>query len=583
MALWSALALLSLSRAVLSFIPTMSAWSLNLHRFLPPVAAWLPWSIATLGLVPAIARRLTPGLDRAGSWIASAPAVSTLVWATGAALLVFTTPDQARFVGDFILRESTLREHLAGTTWYPQALPLDLLIHERFARWIMDVLTMDPNGAGRLIGAVEAAMLGALAVQFVRVLQLRGAMAFAAASILFWGGYLTLFTGYNKAFSEMCLMTAAVGVFGLDVVRRGRGLSMLGITLSIALLLHRSALGLLPAACVAGAIWLRTHDGGRGWRRREFIVASGLPLVVLILMAPRLITIVTQIDPMHFAPETVRRSGLLATTFGGGRTTDMSNLLVMLSPFAILLPLLAALGGRPHAREALVVGALALPFVLVVPLIHPGQGYIRDWDDFASAGVALSLATAWLAAGALRATRSSLWLATSLTLGVAAPSLQWMLHGGDLDRALTRAEAFMKEPPPRSTMERYTTWGYIGERAASTGRLERSAGAYAEAARAIASPHILHQWAMIEVQRGNFTGARSIYSRLVQRNPRDVFAWWMLAGACSQLEDWDEAYHATRQVLALDPAHVGARQALADMERTRPGIVRPPPTKIVEK
>jgi hypothetical protein len=345
----------------------------------------------------------------------------------------------------------------------------------------------------------------------------------------------------------------------------------------IAFLLHRSALGHLPVAGVAGACWLRVQGGGGAWRRAKFIASLGLPLVVLIAMTPRIITIVTRIDPMHFVPETVRRSGLLATTFGDGRTLDIINLLVMLSPMVILSPLLGGLAGRPPGREALVVGALALPFVLVVPLIHPGQGYIRDWDDFASAGVAMSLATAWLAARAQHARRRSLWLATALTLGAATPPLQWLLHSADLDHALARAEAFMNQPPKRTTMERYTTWRYLGTREAATDRLDRSARAYAEAAKAIPSPNLLHQWAMVETRRNNFGGARKLYRRLVERDPRDVFAWWMLAGTSSQLQDWKEAYRAARRVLALDSTHVEARLALEGLERTRPELVRSAP------
>jgi len=214
-----------------------------------------------------------------------------------------------------------------------------------------------------------------------------------------------------------------------------------------------------------------------------------------------------------------------------------------------------------------------IPFVLVVPFIHPGQGYIRDWDDFATVGVALSLAAAWLAVRAASTSRRAPWIAAALTLGAAAPSLQWVLHGADLERGLARAEAFMTEPPTRTNWERYTTWQYLGVREEATDHLDRSVRAYREAARAIDSPHILHQWAMVEVQRGNFTGARDLYSRLVARDPRDVFAWWMLAVAHSRLAEWDEAYRATRRVLALDPTHAEARQALDDMERTRPEVV----------
>src|SRR5262249_32870700 len=157
-------------------------------------------------------------------------------------------------------REGTLRENVAAQAWYPQAMPFDLLIHAGVARQLMNGFGWSPNAVGRAIGAAEAAMLAMLAIRLVRRLDLRRAVAAAAGPVAFWGGYLTLLSGYDKAFSEMVVLTAAAGVFGLQAVREGRGLLGLGVAMTLALLIHRSALGLLPCAVVGAAL------GSRGRR-----------------------------------------------------------------------------------------------------------------------------------------------------------------------------------------------------------------------------------------------------------------------------------------------------------------------------
>src|SRR5262249_7708174 len=148
------------------------------------------------------------------------------------------------------------------------------------------------NGAARLVGAIEAAALGVLAVSLARALSLRGAAAVAAADALFFGGYLGMYTGFSKAFAELCLLMACMGGVGLRVIREGRGLLALGLTVAIGVTLHRSALGFLPAAALAWTLWLRVHAKDGAWRKPEVIAGLAIPLIALAVMVPRIVAIV---------------------------------------------------------------------------------------------------------------------------------------------------------------------------------------------------------------------------------------------------------------------------------------------------
>lgn len=556
----------------------MHAWSLNLHRFLHPLAAWAPWALATLALMPALSRRVLPWATHLGDRLAGARLSGTLAAMVLAFCLVVLLPDRTQYVGDFLLRQDTLEAPVDAAAWYPQALPLDLLLHDTVARVAMEPLGLDPNGVGRLIGAIEAALLAALALEFARVLGHRGAVVLAVSSVVFFGGALTLFTGYNKAFSDLALLVAAVGACGLAAVRQGRGLLAMGLALAAAFTLHRAAYGLLPFVVTVWLLWFRARGRAPALRRPGVWAAAAVPLVTLAVMAPRVIAIVTGFDPRHFVPEDVTRSGgVLAGAFAGTRALDFVNLLIMLSPLGIALPALALTLGRARlvSREALALGTLVIPLVGAAVLIHPGQGLARDWDVFAAFGVAICLGLAWGVGESLRAAPRWAWLAIPLMLGVAAPTLQWLVNEADPARGLARVQAIVHEPPPRTRAEQYSNWQYLGHRFYREERWDLAADAFSRAAAVVPSPHILRQWAAAESQAGHYDRARAVFRSLIAGNPNDGTAWLGLAVASYRLGDVAETRRAGREVLRLDPENQEVREVLRllDHQDANPGVI----------
>jgi len=570
LALWLTLAALTAARAVLPFHPSMWAWSLNLQRFMA-AAGWALWAAAALALVPPLARAVSPALAALGEAIVHSPGRLMLAAAVLAAALVALLPDRQWFVGDFLLRQYTLEDRpTAISTWYPYALPLDLFLHDTVARFLMHRLDLLANDTGRLLGAIEAGLLAALALSFARALRLTGARAAVAAGLVFWGGYLTMLTGYNKAFSELPLVMAAAATTALSLVRGGGSPLPFALVLALGFVLHRSALGLIPLAFVTMALWVGAHPGA--WRRPWSLAALALPTVTLAIMLPRIIRIVTRIDPMHFTPEEVRQAGgILPGLFLGTRLVDLVNVIIMLSPVALAAPAMAWLLRRalPWRSEGLIVGALALPFVLTMPFIHPGQGYYRDWDDFAAAGMTLSLVTAWLVAGALERSPRHAWVAVAALLGAAAPSLQWLVHQSDVNRGLERVDAFLSEAPARTGSERARAWDYLGWRLTDLGRFEGAAAAFGKLAEVQPSPRVMRQWAATEALAGNPPRAQEIYHQMLTRFPNVRAGWYELARLSYQMGDLDEARRAAGEMLRLDPADPGIRALVAHLDSLR--------------
>jgi hypothetical protein len=389
-----------------------------------------------------------------------------------------------------------------------------------------------------------------------------------------------MYTGFSKAFAEMCLLVAIVGVQGLRVVREGRGLLWLGLALAIGVTLHRSALGLLPAVAYAWVTWWRVHADARAWKRPELWAALAIPLAALVVMVPRIVAVARRWDVAHFDPRAIDlQGGVLGAAFAGARPVDFVNLPVMLSPLVALLltwVVLARRKARGPGREAALLVLLALPFVLVLPFLHPAQGLFRDWDDFAAMGVAISLVVAWTVAQALRESPRHA-LAVAITLAAVAPTMQWLAHNADLPRGLERVRAFVLEPPDRARRERGTTWDYVGIREFALEHWEQAAEAFGHAASTSPSARILQEWALAESMRGQFGLAQKVYYRFLQKAPDNELGWLGLAQVSMRLSDWPEARRAAHRMLELDPGNTDALRVLAEVQQLEGAAPSPAP------
>jgi hypothetical protein len=384
-----------------------------------------------------------------------------------------------------------------------------------------------------------------------------------------------MFTGFSKAFSEMCVLMAAAGVCGMAAVRGGRGLFTMGLVVAVGIGLHRSALGLLPALALVWGLWLARHGRAGAWRQPEVIAAASPPLLALLLVGPRIIDTVLHTDTaVHFTPPEVQaQGGVLTAMFARTRLLDMASLALLFTPLVIAAPFLAwrlaaAIGRQPGRwREPLVLVTMALPFLVMMAFIHPAQGTFRDWDDFAATGVATSLLTAWLVGETLRAARRFAWIAVAVALGVAVPAVQWLVVHADIDRGLARVRAFVLEPPPRPGVQRGTTWDYLGIRNYRLGRYAEAQEALARAVETTPSPRVLHEWALAATMAGDLRTAQRAYQLMLGRRPESAEGWLGLLAVSMRLRDVPEAKRAATELRKLEPAHPDARRALADIAR----------------
>lgn len=562
-AMWTALIVLALLRAVLAFVPSMWGWGGNQLRFLPPLTGWLPWLVAALALVPAVSRPLAPVFERAGSLIERRPAPATLLFGLLGAACVLAFPDRLYFIGDYALRLGAARGEISPERVFPQVLPLDRWLHYELPVAFKLVSGLDPEITERIAGALKAAGLAAIAVAFARALRLRGAAATAAACVVFGGGYLGLLTGYGKAFCELMLVAGVVGVCGMELAQ-GRGAPLaLGVALAIGFALHRSALALIVPAGAAWVLWLRA--GGR-WRTPAALAGLALPVISLAFALPGMIPAMKGIDREHFALAAAvsGNASLLAL-----RGADLANQLWLLAPLAPLVPVLALplFPQLARRRDGWLVTIMALSLLAVMLVVQPRQGLFRDLDVFAPVGVAVAMAAAWLVGETLRDAPGRAWLAPAVALATLVPSVQWLAQGADSEAALRRIRTYLHEPPPRSISERAFQWGWIGGRALSLQKPAEAAAAYNQAVALAPNPSFLFQCGLAEAECGRYPEAAKRFAAAAARAPGRPDMWMALAGVSMHAGDRVTAKAAAESTLLLRPGTPAAIEILNALAR----------------
>lgn len=542
--LWITLVILVAARCLAGLFAETAGWGLNVQSFLAPRVAGCLAALAIVGVTPSVARPLGTWWDRdlgrlsLPSWAAYGLAASI------GFLVVACLPDRTWFLGDFQLRQGTVASGDSFERAFPQSLSLDMFLHSWLPRALGASSIESVNFVARMIGAFEAACLAMIATGFAREFSARPVVKLALASVIFFGGYLAVFTGLGKTSSELCVLTAGIGLLGVRVVRNRGGEVWLGALSAIALFLHRSAILLLPGAALALAIALKRKTGPR--KSRSIVFAFILLLLALAIMAPRIGSILTDFDlPHHFASGSDLVNGRWLDTLAPRRWLDLLNIILVLSPLSIAIPvLLLAFDPEERRRDELrVLALLTLPWGIAMLLVHPQQGIFRDWDVFAPAGVAGSLLAAWCLGKVLPKARHGPAISVGVVLLTSTFALAWLIHFHDTSRGLARVrehasagDALLSTGTDRD-LEIGKAWEFLGFRHGGLGEWEMAADAFSRAVARDPHRYLYVAWGLAELGHRDFRGSESAFQALTARFPEYSLGWFGLAGVSSQTGD----------------------------------------------
>lgn len=555
--IWAALAVVVLARIAGLAGPSMGLWSQNTGRFLPPAVSWLLEIALLASLLPPVSRGVVGWLDAIGNGLAGHDRPPALVVIGLAMWAVWLLPDQTHFTGDFLLKESSASQPGDPSSLFPQALPLDLAIHNLLPRYLADRGIIPIALESRLLGSVEAGILMALALRFVRVLKVGGAAAAAIIAVTVFGGYFSLFCGYNKAVTELVLCGAAVGAWGISVLAAADDALPLGVAAGLGIALHRSGIALLPAAAFPALTILVRKEDPRRWNA---LLAVAIPVAALWLTLPASLRAWTTLDVHRLLrwPATGHQGGAFV-----GPAIDALNALGLLLPAGVvIIPLIFARSSNATRASNILLAAQLLPLLLGLVLLDAPQGMFRDWDMFAgmAAMAAVGLASRLSGEGALP--KKWRWLTVGIALAALVPTFELMMVQSDLSRGLARVEAFATQMPPKREDVLGRTWGFLAMRYWQVGNMERAADSADSAAARAPSKMNLTLLAAADEASGRFDRARTNYRRALERDTLDWRNWIGLGEVSLQVGDTSVARAALQTALRIHPKAQAALELL---------------------
>lgn len=583
------LALLAGAQAVLAFWPTMWLWGWNTLRFVEPLAGWTTWALAGAVLVPVCGRRLTGLVEGYGNRLVARGPLAILTTALAIAVVVSLLPDRVRFVGDSYLRHEiglgrgSLEFVTGGGPG--QFLPLDAFLHFHLPRALAAKSPIMIETFARLLGAIEAMALVLVAGAWARVHRLSGGAAVAVVLGSSLGGALALFTGYSKSTAEMAVLASGIATSSWVLARDGRRAWVPALLLSVALLLHRSAVLLAPvvlwsAVCaVRGGFAAERRTAGNSRNPARVLFPMMAPLVAGAWMLPRVLRTFVAFDrPRHLGTgaETLASAG--GADLFALRLFDVANVILYLAPLALVAPIVVALvrnGARSRSAPApatLWLAFLALPAVVLLLVLHPQQGAFRDWDVFAIPGVLFSMLAAWCVGLVLEGRRAWAWLGAAVALAVGVPTLHSLLVAHDPDRSRARIEAYAIGPPQRTKTECATTWDFLGVQAWEHARWDDAARAFARSVEYAPNLRVIGAWASAEEKRQDWPRAQAAYQLLVEKAPDGPAAWEGLHRTSVRLRDLGETWRAARELARLHPGDLRYARAFATIDSMRNSV-----------
>ena len=518
------LAILLVVRLAASVAPGEYAWGMDFARFVAPALAQALLALLTAGVVFALAGRWPHALSapawlgRASGWVLLAVVLSLLA----------LFPDRVRFVGDFVLRLGIQDEDWFRKL-FPQALPLDALVNNVLPGRLAASAGVAPLDVMRALGLAEAALLVYVALRFGRLVSTHATLAFVVATVVVFGGYLTLLTGYSKATPQLVVATIAAATLGVELVTTGRAALPFALAVSLGVALHRGGLPLMAMwAAATILVWRRP---GTEYQRLWPLL---LPVLVLAAHAPRLLFVIRTFDMnVNFVPAEVRQQGgALAAGFAPLRLMDAANALLLHAPLAPLALFAWARARRDPA--ALYLSVCTLAFVPVLLFVYLPLGPYRDYDSLGPAGATVAVASAWALARALDgAPRRREWaLAAALTVFV--PFLLLLVSLTDLDRGFARATSLVDGPPRRHATHRASVLDWMGLRALNEERYAFACDTYRRLCEETPLPRAFKLWGASALIADSPGEAQVAFESLVGRTPDDPVGWfglWMSAAA----------------------------------------------------
>lgn len=258
-------------------------------------------------------------------------------------------------------------------------------------------LSVTPVTTAAMISVASGLVFLVFAYMTVRLItEERKSRAFPLLALLS-SGMMLLFFGYVEAYPPFAAAVMAFTYYGIAYVMRKRGALAATLAFAATLLLHFSAIALIPSFALL--FWMRND---RILPRKTFLglFFLGVFAGLAALWGLQRGNLFSGLFRSTFLPlfSVPYRQGIAYPLFSWANLFDSLNELLLICPIIVFLPLtLLRSSGEPPGADDKVrafLGAMAAFYILEFLVFNKAIGASRDWDIFAPLAIPVALLTA---------------------------------------------------------------------------------------------------------------------------------------------------------------------------------------------
>jgi tetratricopeptide (TPR) repeat protein len=520
-----------------------------------------------LAAVPSVRRGVVRVAGAARAWkpvalVMSGGFAGYLFLLATAGLLFWSARTATHFLGDGYLWASHLRANV--------------VFNEPVASWLYRgafrllnapslSLSLSPEAVAGIISVASGLAFLLFAAKTVRLMAKEEDRRFFLLLALLSSGMMLLFFGYVEPYPPFAAAVMAFTFYGIRFGARGTGAVAVVVALAVAMVLHFSAVALLPSVVVL--IWMRS---GRVMTRKKhyaFLVAGG----VVVLAALSILKHTRALSGFfyeHFAPllPELPRNRIAYPLLSFETPFDSINLLLLVCPAAIFV---AAAFARPRGerrpaeeRVFLFLATMAIVFVAESLVFNENIGVSRDWDLFAPIAIPLALAASMVLFD--RYGHSVASLSVLLFSMLVVHTAPWIALNASREKSIDRFVNLVHDGfwSPYARGYGYSTLGIYF-------RLQEKmelASRYTAAAADADPGNIRYRYNLGELyqKQGEYAKSAEAYEKVLERKPDHLGARYGLGVAFWATGKLDRVEREMAEVIKGDSTYYAAYEVLAD-------------------
>ncbi len=423
------------------FIPSVLLWGMDSWSYYGPEVSIM---LLAAGIVVLIIPEKT-NISIFESSVKKIKKIHPVLWLIPSIILFYLFREGTFFLGDGFLK---IRNTLMGVEMMPTE-PLDTFLHTTLYQLLNPALGLKPQD----VFAVVSILCGAGAIYgsyyYLKKFIGRPGRRIFIISAIFLTGSVQLFFGYVESYSTSACMYILFTLSSLYMIREKKYKYSPAVYFSIAVVLHPSAVILLPALAYAYFRISKSKDTTVSLGiviLRTGVIFVGIFALMMIAFLIKGVDIGSYFGTFesggHLLPLIPTEDSPYAI-FSLYHIADLLNELLLIAPAIILIPAAIKFYKEGYNKDEMVFMYLTAGMLLIfMSIFDPALGFARDWDLFSLTAIPLTILITYML------TRDNTYRKFAVPFIIIAMlhTLPWVLLNSDESKSAARAEKIAATP-----------------------------------------------------------------------------------------------------------------------------------------